>query len=521
MTVTSIRGFSAAAFLCAIGSFASAQMPCLPIDQVQLEGVHVLSQAEIDSTVAPYAGRCLGLSEFDQVLEALTLKYVDQGYILSRAYLPEQDLTTGILRLEVVEGELTDIRVNGQSNTRWMANVFPGQTGKPVNIRDVEQGLDQVQSMPRWQASMEFAAGAEVGETILEVTAETPRRWGFSFSTNNHGNEQSGVWNSQFAGDFTNITGSNDTLSWSFGKTLDPGPMSFKYDGDTNRNAGLSYAFPFGRLNVIYDYAWTDYRLTIPGAISPIETDGWSRTQSLTTKYLLFRDQTTKYFLTAKLTKALNANYIQDTMIEASSRTLSYIKFGYSVLQPLGTGSLSTEIYSQKGLDWFGAVKASDLPNGSPNPQFLLLGYSVDYVQSIGGPESRTTCTSTLSGQFSKDRLFGGQGFSIGGVTIMNGSKIALASGSSGVLWRNEVEHQLSGGNILDKVAFYTALDIGRVFEQSSLDINEAIATGGAVGLKLRDTNYTFDVSYQEILRVSDELQKPGGEFLVSLEMRL
>jgi hemolysin activation/secretion protein len=167
---------------------------------------------------------------------------------------------------------------------------------------------------------------------------------------------------------------------------------------------------------------------------------------------------------------------------------------------------------------WLGAEIAADLPDGSPNSQYSLVGFSADYARDIGPEGSGLRWTSTASGQYSSDRLYGDQSFSIGGVSTVRGSKISLATGSSGILWRNELEYAVPQ-TAINSVALYGALDVGHVFAQPAINILSATAVGGAVGLKLRDDNYTFDVSYQKILSVSEGLQQPEGQFLMSLEI--
>ena len=75
--------------------------------------MHLLSARRIAGTVKPFEGHCLGLAQINGVLQAVTLAYVRRGYVAARAYLPEQDLSAGVLRVAVVEGRLAGITMNG------------------------------------------------------------------------------------------------------------------------------------------------------------------------------------------------------------------------------------------------------------------------------------------------------------------------------------------------------------------------------------------------------------------------
>lgn len=514
--------FAATSMLaCLMPLAVTAQVVCLPISKVQISDAPLLGPAAIGAITAPFESRCLGLQDFDAILEAVTAAYIERGYVLSRAYLPEQDLTDGLLKVAVVEGELATININGTQESRWTQAVFPGLIGKPVNLRQVEQGLDQIQTMPRWTAEMEFMPGADVGTSVLEVTAATPKPFEVRLTANNRGDDQSGKWNTALEGDFSNVLKLNEVWRFSYGESLGSAPLSLATGDDTNRQANLSISVPSGPWSFDVGLAWSDYKLTIPGAITPINTDGYTRSQSFAARYLLDRDQKTKEYLAARLTRSDSENFILDTRIDASSRVLTALELSYALSRPLADGELNLRVSMEKGLTLAGAVLRAGLPAGSPDPQFLRSGLQLDYARAVGGDTIALIWSSTLSAQASRDLLFGGQSFAVGGVSTVRGSRIALVRGSSGVVWRNELEYALPRAEspILPAIKLYSALDLGRVFSQSSIGVIGGSAAGGTVGLRADNGRFALDVSYQEILAVSDGLQRPNGEFFAAIEI--
>lgn len=502
-------------------SAVQAQVVCLPIDRVDVQYAPSISTADLQQLVGQFEGRCLGLAEFDEVLETITLAYVDRGLILSRAYLPEQDLTSRTLEIKVVEGTLSGIRINGEDRPAWSGVVFPGQVGKPVNIRDTEQGLDQIQAMPRWTANMAFTPSETApGDSILDVTASTPKRSEFRLSSNNRGTEATGAWITALSANTTNLMGLNDTWNASVSKSVNPHAFALGDDGDTNRSASLDFMMPYGRWSIDYSYSFSDYELTIPGAIDLINTDGAVRSHALTIDYLLDRNETTKQTLGVSLVRAKNENFIQDVRVDASSRTLTGLKLSYGRSNPLWSGSFDGAVHVERGLRAFGGQNGDSLPDGAPEPQYLLAGFNVDYAQGLG--ETRQlTWTTTLSGQYSEDRLYGTQAFSVGGVSTVRGSRTSLTSGSSGIVWRNELDYRVTEdlSGFIQAASFYGAVDYGRIFGQDRLDIRSGHAVGGVFGVKLRNSTYNFDVSYQEILSSSGHIDAPAGTFLASFEI--
>ena len=512
------KAFPVAAWAC-VSFPAQAQGVCLPIDTITLRDAPALSSQEAGELTAPFAGRCLGLAEFDAVLEAVTLAYVDRGLILSRAYLPEQDLSDGELEIAVVEGELTAITMNGAGDPRWSGRVFPGLVGHPVNIRDVEQGLDQIEAMPRWSAEMVFEPGRTPGESVMAVTAQSSQPTQYRLATHNRGSETAGEWVTTLGVNTTHLLGINDTWDLSVSKSLDPHPLALGDDGDTTRSAALSFDIPYGRWSLGYGLDYSDYDIAVPGAFSDIPTSGSTVGQELTADYVVFRDTSAKHTIGVALSRVATENFIAGVQIDASSRVITGLEMSYGVTDSFMGGDFEGRVYIDKGLQLLGAEDAKTQPAGAPDAQYLLYGLQMDYrrqVTSVPG----LTWDVTFQGQVSADRLYGGQAFSIGGTSTVRGSKGALASGSSGIVLRNEAEMPLpiSSAEWLQSAAFYGALDYGRIFSQPDVDAAEAL--GGVLGLKLGRDGLSLDISYQEVLTTSEGLTAPEGGLFVSVEWR-
>lgn len=82
---------------------------CIDIAHINIEGAHLMSEATRRKLAAPFEGHCLDTAKLDELLKALTQYYLDRGHVTTRAYLPEQDLSTGELKILVIEGRLQKI----------------------------------------------------------------------------------------------------------------------------------------------------------------------------------------------------------------------------------------------------------------------------------------------------------------------------------------------------------------------------------------------------------------------------
>ncbi|MCY1428268.1 Hemolysin transporter protein ShlB precursor [compost metagenome] len=148
---------------------------CFTVREITLEGADHLDAANRERLLEPYRGQCLGVSQLNALLKAIT--YLDRGLVTSRAYLPQQDLSSGKLKIIVVEGRLEGFDDSAVTTLRELRMVFPGQVGEPLQLRELEQLIDQVNRLPSRQAQLELVPGSEVGGSRAELKGAQTKPW--------------------------------------------------------------------------------------------------------------------------------------------------------------------------------------------------------------------------------------------------------------------------------------------------------------------------------------------------------
>lgn len=163
-----------------VGAEKSVEALCFPVRQIFVNGAEHLSDFDRQKIVRTFQGQCLGTSQLDDLLKAITNHYLDKGLVTSRAYLPQQDLSSGELKVLVVEGHLEKLRAAAESglSPRELAMSFPGREGELLNLRDIEQMVDQLNRLPSNQAQMELVPGQAAGGSgvLVRNTAQKPWR---------------------------------------------------------------------------------------------------------------------------------------------------------------------------------------------------------------------------------------------------------------------------------------------------------------------------------------------------------
>ena len=491
----------------------SPDAACIPVETVVVRGVTLLPEPRIREITDADAGRCLGLSDFNALLERLTLLYVDKGYIASRAFLPEQDLADGVLEIVVVEGRLESIVLDGKPEEykSEILTAFPDMSGKPVNLRDVEQGLDQLNRLRANHATIALEAGEAPGASVLSVSRNRSKNWYASTGFDNLGASSTGRYQSRIDLGVEDLLHLNDAWYFGYQRSMERNPWYFGDvpDGDTY-TAGFS--LPYGYWRFALDGSWSEYDSRIAGAISAIDTSGLSRSVAVSLSRVVHRDRNSITSLSGKLGWKRTENFILGSRLEVSSRDLSPGTLELLHSRRLWGGQLLASAGYHRGLKLFGAFDDATAPAGSPKGQFQSTTFSLDYFRAFPLGPIDATYTGKLSGQYSPDRLFGSQQLAYGGHASVRGVRESVLFGNRGLLMRNELALQLpqSGDRLLRRtfgqIEAYAALDFAHVSAEKASGIAGGNLTGATIGLRGRGGSFGFDLSWSDIVAASARL---------------
>jgi hemolysin activation/secretion protein len=229
------------------GGNSLASMIRVHVNGFRFIGNHVYSNRALQKVVAKYAGRDLMSTELEEARQALTLKYVDAGYINSGAILPDQDLKHGVVIFKIVEGRLTKIELKGNWWLRpwWLRNALRQSAGNPLNFNRLKTGLQILRQDPNIrQINAELEPGGQPGESILkaEVKENEPFHLGIEFS--NKRPPSVGAEIMEVHASDLNLTGHSDPLAitWGLAHSSSDTIDNWEYSGD--KNIAGSYEFP-------------------------------------------------------------------------------------------------------------------------------------------------------------------------------------------------------------------------------------------------------------------------------------
>lgn len=415
-----------------------ADTRCFPIKDIELKGADSLSTSDRARLLKPYVGQCLGVAQLNELLKVITDHYINNGRVTSRAYLPQQDLSSVHLQVLVVEGKLEGLKgAEGSTVTdRELAMAFPGKVGEALNLREVEQLVDQLSRLPSRQAQMELTPGSQVGGSDVVVRNVPQKPWRASLSRNNDGQKSTGEQQWGAGLEWDSPLGLADQL------ILRGGHDAISDHQKTSKNSMLYYNVPWGWWNFSYTYSESDYRT--PGDLDGYKyrQTGDSQNHQLRAERVIHRDDLSKTSVNVGLTHLRTNNYFNDERLDVSSNRLSEFQVGITHGRRIANAFVNLDVGMQNGTGAFDAQKDEQeriRGNLTPTPRYRKYTATLSYLQPFTLWGESLSFSSLATGQRSEDVLYPAQRMSLGGSYSVRGFKDQQLSGDSGGYWRNEV----------------------------------------------------------------------------------
>ena len=110
---------------------------CIPINNIKIDSANKYIERKVNKITQEYIGKCTDIRDIKNIIRKITNLYVDLGYITTRILLPEQDLSSGTLILNVVEGYIEAIDINNKH--KLIPAFIPLKVNKTLSLRDIEQ----------------------------------------------------------------------------------------------------------------------------------------------------------------------------------------------------------------------------------------------------------------------------------------------------------------------------------------------------------------------------------------------
>jgi hemolysin activation/secretion protein len=400
--------------------------PLFVLRKVSIAGASAIPLEELAAASQPYIGRKVSQADLAAISVKVGDVYRAAGFHLSRASVPPQDIAGGTVRIEVIEGSITDIRMNGEGVERFgiRSLLSPLLAEKPSRLASLERQLMLVNTRPgvRIVDTQLEEIGKTSGQFRLVVSVQTWSAYAFA-GIDNLGSSAVGPWQSYATAAYNSMVAPGDTLALNLATTPgDPRQLRF---------ARLSYDIPLGDEGL---------RVGASGLHSEVWPGDWRRLFSDNTKTDTFELRASISPLMSQkqaLTLTIAAGFsnvsehdVLGPLYSDAIRTIS-LNAEYRLQDNFGGTNLLTVNWRQ-GLDVLGASDKSDpwVSVSGASPKFSALNFWFTRYQTLNDAWSLKL---TSAGQTASGPMYLSQQFHLGGLAFGRGYGAALVSGDNGV----------------------------------------------------------------------------------------
>ena len=486
---------------------------CFELFRIRLDNVTVLPRSVLRKLTAIPAEGCMTLKDIQLRVRDVTQDYLSRGYITSRAWLPEQDISGGSLVIAVTEGRVETVTLDGHQE-KALKMAFPQAEGQVLNLRDIEQGLEQLNRMSSRALTVDILPGSREGFSrvvLVPVSQRFPVSLDVSADNSGQKSTGSGQMHARLMAD--NPLGLAD--QW----TLAAGRDSEFHHDRRSRNMQGSVSIPYGYWLFSAQYGWSDFYQTLSLGEFPLSWryEGTVQSHRLGASRTLLRDGKQRLVLDIALSRRETENRLGGVRLDVSSPTLSSVTAGLSYSRSIGGGYLTFGPSLSHGLSLAGATQDDPAHPDLPRSEFRRFSASTSWFYPL---TSSIYWLTSVYGQTTPDRLYASEQLSVGGQYSVRGFKEQYLSGNRGGYWRNELTWQWMTVPGVGTFSATGALDAGHVMNQKGITDGGTL-TGASLGLELAgrwlSQSLTFGIPLSYPDRLNPDKQVVYWQATVSL----
>ena len=421
----------------------------VPVQGIRFEGAEV--PAEVGDAARPFIGQPATTRTLERLARAMSDAYARTPVALYTVVIPAQNLASGVVRVQVAEGYIEDIRYPDGASPLVRAYGARLMAEAPLTRRALERYLSLMRDIPGAKLGVDLLRGSKPGGVILSLKP-TRERTDFGFGFDNRGMDALG--DGQFRA---------DARAYSLLRDGDRTDLNLMAASNLRhyRYAGLSHATPIGSDGITASLS-AGYLETRPRRST---ITGEARTLGLSLSYPVIRANRENLSVGLAL-DGLNSDSALLGVTVSSDRTRALrLSAGYSNVATKGVVSASATV--SRGLDMLGARGFA----GYTDTVFTKVNARANWDRQVA---KRLILRLRAAAQYSDDRLAAAERFAIGGNDFGRAFDAAILSGDRGISGLAEIALRPAMPKALEGSELYVFADHAR------LHINPRLIYAGA-----------------------------------------
>lgn len=425
----------------AAGSASSAvNQPQFAIQSVRITGSTAFTEAQLLALIPNLAGGERTLADLQQAAARISRHYRQAGYLVARAYLPEQKLEGGVITIAVLEGKLSDVKVQNGSrlmNEKVQAFLDRIEKGQPVRREAVDRPVLLLGDVPGvGEVDSKLAAGAGVGDSVLNVRVSSAPAVSGRVELDNHGGLYTGRTRlgAQVAGN--SLLGHGER--WS-------GRLLTSNGGLLSGRAGAQLPLGADGLTASGGFSRTTYELG--DVFEELDIQGRSDALDLGLRYPLLRSSARNIYVSLNGERRDLRDEVRSTQTVTDKRAKALnLSLNGDWRDNLGGGGVTlASVTVTSGKLTIDSADAAELDAAAAKTagSYSKWGWSLERQQSIA---RGVTFSASVRGQSAGKNLDSSEKFSLGGPGAVRAYASGEASGDEGWLASLELRYAVADG---------------------------------------------------------------------------
>lgn len=486
-------------------TLSESESPCFPIKDIKFQGNDTEYFDWLRRALNGKQGaddplkKCLGSSGINLLLQRAQDTLIERGYITSRVLISPQDLSSGTLLITVFMGRVHDTRfVEPLDPHRPAFNVFSVNPNDILNLRDIEQSLENLKRVPTAEADIQITPAQKQGESDLLITYQQINPIRFLLSVDDSGTKSTGKYQGSATISWDNIA----SLSELFYLTINRDIAGNDAKPHGTQGGTLHYSLPFGYWLLGTTLSRSSYFQTVAGTTQDYIYSGSSSNADIKLSRLIYRDAIRKTTMSLKAFVRESQNFIDDLEVEVQRRRVGGWEFGIGHKEFIMDATLEGNLSYRRGTGSFGTLPAPEEIYGEGTSLFSLIVADASFIFPFKFNGQKWRYNTNWRAQFNQTPLTPQDRFAIGGRYTVRGF-----DGESSLIaergWYSRNDLSLLLGDSGQEI--YIGLDHGEVAGPSSELLVGTVLTGSVFGLRGATKGMQYDIF------VGKPIFKPNG----------
>ncbi|WP_261541970.1 ShlB/FhaC/HecB family hemolysin secretion/activation protein [Burkholderia multivorans] len=426
--------------------------------------------------LAHYAGQCIGKQGLDVLVKGLSQAILARGYVTTRVLLPEQDLSTGTLKFSLIPGVIRHVRFADEKLRGAWKTAFPTGDGELLNLRDLEQGLEQMKRVSSQDVSMQIVPADVPGESDVVLDVKRGKPWTVVASIDNSGTRATGRLQGNLSLGIDNPLGLNDLFNIGVSQDLEFGDKRLGSHGWNG-----FYSIPWGYWTATLSAYTNTYYQQIAGVNQTFVASGNSKTVDFKLNRVLSRSQNDVFGAQFRLSRRFGQSFIEDTEIPQQRRNNTFIELGLTDRHYFGNAQFDGTLAYRQGIGAFGAQDDIPAANGDQTYRYKMAVLDANLSVPFSIAQQPFRYVTTLHGQYTGNTLYYIDDLTIGSrYTVRGFDGETMLAAARGFYWRNELQAPIGQTG----QAVYAGIDYGRVWGPQPVTLVDTQLAGAVMGVK-------------------------------------